>query len=100
MVKIVDKDPKEIEYEERTNRLIALTRNVLPENYRVGTFSDTLFLVYAQDAAFDSMLCIHTVSNKIRINHPSSLETAIELARAYEKVGEPEFTVKKDYRQS
>ena len=95
MVKIEERSPEEIREEERFSKLVEIAKGVLPSHYDVdivrGAFS---FGVYEKG---DYLFNVDPTSNLIRANSHYALGYAVALAERYEALGEPEFTVKKDY---
>ena len=93
MVKVVDRTPDEIAQRGRSNKLARIAEDTFRARVD-GSLSHTIFRVCPfihQDVNRDLEL--------IRVYFPEQLDSAARLAKRYEELGEPEFTVKKDYQE-
>jgi hypothetical protein len=97
MVKIVELSQDDIIDRLRYSRLVTLAREVLPA-HRVSEIS-TCFSVYPNLDSLTDSLIVFPHNNTINAASLRAFGNAIKLAHAYEDRGEPEFTVKKGYRE-
>jgi hypothetical protein len=97
MVKVVGLSEEEIKQQKRISKLEGIAKEVFP-NVRVEsnglgisvTKEGSLMLLYGLLRSIDQFMHVYT---------PEVFEGAVKLAEAYEKVGEPEITIKKEYRE-
>ena len=93
MVKVIEKTPEEIREEQRTSKLVAIAKQILPEaNIDVNP---TIISISGKDYH----LFVSLSRNYINAQDKQTFEQAMKLAEVYEAQGEPEFTVKKDYTE-
>lgn len=100
MVKIVERSEEEKKKKQRISKLIQIANESLEGKFKANSsiFSGiSLFKEPYETADHSAMYVSLLGENEILVKNPNYLDTAIKLAEAYEKSGEPEFTVKKDY---
>jgi len=95
MVKVVGLSEREKEGRKRTSRLVEIAKDVFPDGKveRSGQRDIHIYL----DGGKQSLHVYLLMGNNICVKSQSSLDYAIQLAKAYESRGESEFTVEKDY---
>ncbi len=102
MVKIIGRSAKENTKKERESKLIKIAKEVFGEEFKILNTLDCIINLQEPDSPFNIPISVilFTTENKISVNDPEYLDSAIKLAKAYESSGEPEFIVKKDYYEA
>ena len=98
MVKVVELTKKEIEERERISKLIEITRDVFPTNDAINFVGGSIFII--PDSTINDSICVCPYRNLINVPNRHLFDYALNLAEEYEKRGESEFTVKKEYQSS
>ncbi len=101
MVKVVEKDPRDLQREERASKLASMVTSHL-DNFIVNVQLSPASLavrrvVQASPSSTRLAFHIYPLDNRIDVYASEYLNDAVRLAEIYEKAGEPEFIVKKDY---
>lgn len=96
MVKVIGLSKDEVERRERASKLVEITKEVLGSEAKIDDSPYSFFSVYP-NPKIKSPIYVIPNDNFIIINDPKLLDYALGLANSYERTGEPEFTVKKDY---
>ena len=96
MVKIIErKNEKRLGQEKRSERLIDIARETLP-NYSIPSGDNSCgFVLYDGEPRVDIDVYL---TNEIRLPRLGYLEDAVRLAKSFEDNGEGEFTIRKLYR--
>ncbi len=97
MVKIVGLSKDEIREQGRISKLERITKRLLPQA-KVTSGASAIDIYIEGDLV---LLAYEDINKKFLINvyQPQAFESAIKIAEAYEKAGEPEITVKKNYTE-
>lgn len=97
MVKVIGKSPEEIDKEEKIKKLEQIARETIPE----ARFSAARGAIIGSIETSDSshLFFVYPDQNQISVQNPGAFDSAMRLAQEYESRGEPEFTVKKNYRE-
>ncbi len=96
MVRIVS---KEIEGSwERHNRLLYLARQVVETKYQESSIGAEGIRIDIKGVESQIEILSENFSNVITIEDPKLFPYAVKIASAFEANGEPEFTVKKNYK--
>ena len=101
MVKVVDRTPDEIAQRGRSNKLARIAEDTFRARVD-GSLNSNIFRVCPfihQDVNRDLGFDVYPTDQLIRVYFPEQLDSAARLAKRYEELGEPEFTVKKDYQE-
>ena len=99
IVRVIEKSEKEKDAQKMHNNLVDITNRLFGEkfivtsNLGIGLFKKPYQIMSKQ------VISVNTIFNQreISIKNPEYLNDAMSLAEAYEKSGEQEFTIKKDY---
>tara|TARA_Y100000310_G_scaffold330362_1_gene401862 strand:+ start:3166 stop:3483 length:318 start_codon:yes stop_codon:yes gene_type:complete len=97
MVKVIELSQEEINDRERKSKLVQISKDKVGR-FRVSNNGVCISINSFIFSPFNSIY-IHPNSNNINVSNPKYLDTAIELAKAYEEAEEGEFTVKKEYEE-
>ena len=95
MVKIIGQTEEELKARERLSKLVQIAKQVFPK-VRVSTLENNRY--YLSVNLQEGLISVHLLGGReIYAFSTALLQPAVKLAKAYEKSGEPEFTIKKQY---
>ena len=97
MVKIVGKEQTEIAREQRASKLVDILNENFGERFSETPLNPYTAQVYDKNIKSKHAFSIDFSDNQIKVSRSEYLGDAVRLAEIYEKSGEPEFTVKKNY---
>jgi len=78
---------------ERISKLVEIAKKTIPNLSGFRTNTGVVLWIQIEN----DKIAVGTYKNQISVYSPRMLKTAVQLATAYEKSGEREFTVKKHY---
>ncbi|MDO8460478.1 MAG: hypothetical protein Q7S74_05180 [Nanoarchaeota archaeon] len=100
MVKIVGKTREEIAEEDSAGKLSGRVKQLGDYFFSEDNIFPYSITVRRREGNMENKVCnVDLIKNRITIESPTYLKDAKRLAEIYEVAGEPEFTVKKDYRE-
>ena len=99
MVKVADESPEEIARETRLSKLAVIAKDFLPHATSVHSWGGYYIMIHFDDTG-QSKIDIYLNENVMNVKSQRYLDYAVKLAENYERLGEPEFTVKRRYPSS
>jgi len=98
MVKVVGLTKEEIEERKRRNKLEQITKTTFTSEAQITTQFNSWIEIKPNPKIYSSIF-VTPDRHRIRIDNPELFSYAQTLAEAYERNGEPEFTIKKTYEE-
>ncbi len=95
MVKILENTKTIESQEERDSRLSKIVKKIFPR-VEIGSPVFGQFGVFFKEDEF-AQIYVFLNRNYIRVTNKKYFNRALKIAKKYEKIGEAEFTIKKDY---
>ncbi len=95
MVKILEISEALESTEERESRLVLITQKIFPHAEIHSPVGGEFGILFKKDKFVE--IYIYPNRNCIRVTHKKYFNKALKIAKKYEKIGESEFTIKKDY---
>lgn len=95
MVKILENTETIESQEERDSRLAKIVKKIFPQVETNSPIGGQFGVLFKEDKFVQ--IYVYSNRNYIRVTNKKHFNKALKIAEQYEKIGEPEFTVKKDY---